>query len=68
MTKPVDPATPVVDPPERLVRMIPEMDRKMIQREIQGLMAKLRWEHMAEPLKDTWRVRIAELKERLKDA
>lgn len=43
-----------------------DQERKKIEKEIQGLSAKLRWEHMGEAIKDTWRARIEELKERLK--
>lgn len=46
--------------------MIPEIDRKAIEKEIMGLLAKCRWEHMPESLKDTWRARIDELKEKLR--
>lgn len=67
MTKPSSGASGVVDDtPERLVRLLPETDRKAIEKEIRGLMAKLKWDHMAEPLKAVWRERIRELEEALR--
>jgi hypothetical protein len=64
MTKPSNEAA--VDTPERLVRVIPEIDRSLLEKEIQGLNAKLNWTHIAEPLKDVYRLRITELQEKLK--
>ena len=64
LSKPSDEAA--VDTPERLVRVIPETDRKLIEKEIQGLSAKLKWTHIGEPLKDVYRLRITELQEKLK--
>lgn len=43
-----------------------ETEIKKIEKEIQGLTAKLRWDHIAEPTKDRYRERIEELRELLK--
>ena len=43
-----------------------DAERKQIEKEIQGLTAKLRWEHIAESLKDVYRQRIEDLKAKLK--
>lgn len=57
----------IADPvPTPVVVVPPALDeRKQIEKEIMGLSAKLRWEHMDEGLKDVWRARIAELREKL---
>jgi hypothetical protein len=43
-----------------------DTERKRVEKEIMGLQAKLRWDHVADHLKETWRERIVELKERLR--
>jgi len=40
-------------------------DRAQLEKEIQGLTARLRWEHIGNGLKEVWRMRIEELKARL---
>lgn len=57
-------ATP--QPAERIVRLMPEIDRSKIEKEIQGLGAKLKWPHIPESMKDVYRSRIDELKASLK--
>jgi hypothetical protein len=44
-----------------------EAERAKLEKEIQGLTAKLRWTHIPEALKDVYRTRIDELKSKLKD-
>lgn len=43
-----------------------DKERKKIEKEIMGLTAKLNWDHAPETSKAEWRVRIEELKQRLK--
>lgn len=45
-----------------------DAERAQIEKEIQGLSAKLRWTHIPESLKEVYRARIAELTERIKNA
>lgn len=40
-------------------------DPKKLEKEAQGLTAKLRWDHVPEHLKDIWRLRIEEIKANL---
>lgn len=42
-----------------------EQERKQLEKEIMGLTARLRWDHVAESLKETWRARIADIRIRL---
>ena len=46
--------------------MLTDAERKKIEKEIQGLTAKLRWDHIDESLKENWRARITELLAKLK--
>lgn len=43
-----------------------EAERKKIEKEIQGLTAKLNWEHLDESLKENYRARITYLLGQLK--
>jgi hypothetical protein len=43
-----------------------EAERKKAEKEILGLTAKLRWDHVAPHLKVVWEERIAQIKESLK--
>lgn len=43
-----------------------DAERKQIEKEIQGLMAKLRWSHIGDGAKAHYGVRIEELKAKLK--
>jgi hypothetical protein len=45
---------------------VTDTERQQIEKEIQGLTAKLRWEHISEALKDVYRARIEDLKAKLK--
>lgn len=42
-----------------------DAERKKIQKEIDGLTAKLRWEHLGAGVLETYRIRIEALRERL---
>lgn len=42
-----------------------DKERALLEKEIMGLTAKLRWDHVSEALKDTWRERIADIRIRL---
>ncbi len=48
-------------PPEEASSVLTEKDRARVQKEIQGLEAKLRWPHIEEGVKDVYRARIAAL-------
>lgn len=43
------------------------MTKERLQKEIQGLQARLRWVHIGEEAKDTYRKRIEYLKEKIKE-
>jgi hypothetical protein len=43
-----------------------EAERKKTEKEILGLKAKLRWDHVAPHLKEVWQERIEKLSEALK--
>ncbi len=42
-----------------------DAERKKIEKEIQGLGAKLKWDHLDESIKENYRLRIQSLKESL---
>jgi hypothetical protein len=42
-------------------------DRRLLEKEIQGLKAKLKWDHISEGVKFGYALRIAELEKKLKD-
>lgn len=42
-----------------------DTERKQIEKEIQGLRAKLKWTHIADSVKQGYEARIAELEKRL---
>jgi hypothetical protein len=46
---------------------ISEAERKKIEKEIQGLEAKLRWDHVSDGVKAGYEARIAELQRRMRD-
>ncbi len=66
--KPTDPPVVETTIAERIVRIMPELDRKKLEKEIQGLTAKLKWSHIPESLKDVYRIRIKDLEGELKEA
>jgi hypothetical protein len=43
-----------------------DAERKQIEKEIMGLKARLRWDHISAGIKETYELRIAEIEERLK--
>lgn len=43
-----------------------EAERKQIEKEIQGLRARLRWDHVTDGIRETYQLRIAELEAKLK--
>ncbi len=70
MVKPGEPLpVEIVSPQPTPVVVVTDAERarrKAMEKEIMGLSAKLRWDHMAESVKDVWRARIAELEELLR--
>jgi hypothetical protein len=58
---------PAGDTPERLVRMIPEANRARLQKELLGLTAKLKWDHVSPGMKEVWQARIDAIREELKE-
>lgn len=42
-------------------------ERKWLEKEIQGLTARLKWDHVEETTKENWRQRLRELVARLED-
>ncbi len=42
-----------------------DAERKRVEKEIQGLTARLRWDHISEGVKQTYALRIDELKKQL---
>lgn len=42
-----------------------ESDHAKLEKEITGLTARLRWDHVSEAIKDVWRQRIQEIRARL---
>jgi hypothetical protein len=44
---------------------VTDAEKKQIEKEIQGLKAKLRWDHISDGIKETYELRIAELQARL---
>lgn len=40
-------------------------DRAKLEKEIMGLTARLKWDHVGDGLKEVWRQRIEEIKARL---
>lgn len=44
------------------------MNRAQLEKEMEGLQAKLRWTHIPEGLKETYRARIAEIRKLMKRA
>jgi hypothetical protein len=51
---------------EQATRMT-EQERKQAEKEITGLKAKLRWAHISDGIKETYRIRIEALEARLKE-
>lgn len=43
-----------------------DAERKQLEKEIQGLKAKMRWDHISPGIKETYALRIAELEAKLK--
>ncbi len=43
-----------------------EAERKLIEKKIQGLIAKLNWDHLEEPVKVRYQAMVEELKGKLK--
>lgn len=43
-----------------------DLERKRLEKEIQGLTAKLEWDYVDESLKENWRQRIFELQAKIK--
>jgi hypothetical protein len=44
---------------------VTDAERKQIEKEIMGLKAKLRWDHISDGIKQTYEIRIAELQAKL---
>lgn len=63
MTKPVDDV--VETPIDRRVHLIPEKNKAKIEKEAQGLEAKLRWTHLSDGQKETLRIRLEALRQEL---
>lgn len=42
-----------------------DKERAQLKKEILGLTARLRWDHVSEAMKDVWRARIADIRIRL---
>lgn len=45
-----------------------DLEKKRIQREIQGLKAKCKWDHVSDGVKFGYALRIAELEKKLKES
>jgi hypothetical protein len=44
---------------------VTDRERLLLEKEIMGLTARLRWDHVSEHVKDVWRERIQEIRIRL---